>query len=111
MYLQLLPSLSRLRRTPYGVRGLKLMPFLLSSASRASHPIRGAWIEMVSYATPTYGQISRTPYGVRGLKFDGGVSVLGVSQSHPIRGAWIEMPKMCVKPRKSRVAPHTGCVD
>ena len=44
---------------------------------RASHPARGAWIEM-RLATITTPRISRTPQGVRGLKLDyGGYAVDG----------------------------------
>ncbi len=34
------------RRTPHGVRGLKLEPDALLNKLKESHPARGAWIEM-----------------------------------------------------------------
>ena len=56
--------------------------------SQASHPVRGAWIEItiiVIMSSPP----CRTPSGVRGLKYT------------------------CVEPRKNivEVAPRQGCVD
>ena len=60
-----MPTISR---TPHGVRGLKFFTIVNVSACLASHPSRGAWIE-----------IPRTT-GWR-----------GVSVSHPSRGAWIEI--------------------
>ena len=57
-----------------------------------SHPVRGAWIEILPASEPDKMLISRTPSGVRGLKSEeiqiGGVTKL---PSHPVRGAWIEM--------------------
>ena len=56
------------RRTPHGVRGLKLrlideiMPVL------KSHPSRGAWIEICNNGYIDYRCRRRTPHGVRGLK-------------------------------------------
>ena len=35
-------------RTPHGVRGLKFAPFALVSLGDASHPSRGAWIEITT---------------------------------------------------------------
>ena len=53
---------------PQGVRGLKYKKTKEQSKAKASHPVRGAWIEMVD--TPTRCMFR---------------------PSHPARGAWIEM--------------------
>ncbi len=55
------------RRTPPGVRGLKLFVLQLLPYRKKSHPARGAWIETTT-------------------------STIFVSDtaSHPARGAWIE---------------------
>ena len=37
------------RRTPQGVRGLKLPGDGASDPGRKSHPARGAWIEMIAF--------------------------------------------------------------
>ena len=55
-------------RTPHGVRGLKSWLPSLLNGRRASHPTRGAWIEIVlEYSIQKYAGC-RTPHGVRGLK-------------------------------------------
>ena len=55
----------------------------------ASHPSRGAWIEMSKYAALSRTQGSRTPHGVRGLKY-------------------IYKERLW---QNVKVAPLTGCVD
>ena len=98
----------------------------------ASHPSRGAWIEMLMYAISLKCP-GRTPHGVRGLKLHSG-HILGQAAlshpsrgawieirlsraavwrglSHPSRGAWIEMVCVVVKSGDTLVAPLTGCVD
>ena len=55
-------------RTPHGVRGLKWWSGCAGNQSAASHPARGAWIEMLSLLKQIMGQMS-----------------------HPARGAWIEI--------------------
>ena len=79
-------------RTPYGVRGLKFFLFRGGTIEGTSHPIRGAWIEIVRLAPVSLAKRGRTPYGVRGLKCKGDARAVVPSMSHPIRGAWIEMP-------------------
>ena len=59
----------RQRRTPPGVRGLKLRLFSLPNQKLKSHPTRGAWIEMPLYCILKTNNI----------------------KSHPTRGAWIEI--------------------
>ncbi len=54
----------------------------------ASHPARGAWIE-IKYGV--YGQIG--------------------AESHPARGAWIEMALTTQTTTFTVVAPRKGCVD
>ena len=56
-------------RTPQGVRGLKCNISYGSSAMTASHPARGAWIEIA----------------LMGLSDEVAI------KSHPARGAWIEI--------------------
>ena len=43
---------------------------ILSSCLKESHPVRGAWIEILRLISIYYLQVCRTPSGVRGLKFD-----------------------------------------
>ena len=54
----------------------------------ASHPVRGAWIEI-----PRWGWRS-TIFG-----------------SHPVRGAWIEIGRKHIYLFAGGVAPREGCVD
>ena len=117
------------RRTPHGVRGLKYRVGHSDMPAVASHPSRGAWIEMgmESGISPTYG--SRTPHGVRGLKFDDELAhgltvgrtphgVRGLKSrvrhnattppppSHPSRGAWIEIMRILNNIMRSSRTPH-----
>ena len=55
-------------RSPCGERGLKLQAAAGSVRSRASLPVRGAWIEIIS-----------------------GSKSGGENASLPVRGAWIEI--------------------
>ena len=55
----------------------------------ASHPARGAWIEIKNRTTC--------------LEFS--------LVSHPARGAWIEMAIRAFRRKSPRVAPRKGCVD
>ena len=74
-----------LRRTPSGVRGLKL---LLRKSVVCS--------------------VRRTPSGVRGLKFSAHLGFLYQAPSHPVRGAWIEIVKVSDITNKNLVAPRQG---
>ena len=76
----------------------------------ASHPSRGAWIEMLVMAYDAKGN-GRTPHGVRGLKFALHVAADLDAGSHPSRGAWIEMVSVLGSNAVLVVAPLTGCVD
>ena len=58
---------------------------------RRSHPARGAWIEMFISVSWTEEYIGRTPQGVRGLKFRRWHCRPPLRRSHPARGAWIEI--------------------
>ena len=75
-------------RTPQGVRGLESFVPYVTYALIASHPARGAWIEI----RPRCGRSQR-----------GG--------SHPARGAWIEITEVTKKLPEKVVAPRKGCVD
>ncbi len=55
-------------RTPHGVRGLKCSRGDSCILSAASHPPRGAWIEILNAYSRCCQSICRTPHGVRGLK-------------------------------------------
>ena len=55
----------------------------------ASHPARGAWIEIKRVANFPYKEL----------------------RSHPARGAWIEIDKMQAVCVSVHVAPRKGCVD
>ena len=76
----------------------------------ASHPARGAWIEM---PPPCMATKSRMSHPARGawieilLVFDHFLSV----RSHPARGAWIEIVATQSIPSGTVVAPRKGCVD
>ena len=92
---------------------MKSLPIYLATYPTASHPTRGAWIEIPgavvchdldSRRTPHgvrglksdarhgwHHQSGRTPHGVRGLKLAGHVAAPGPDTSHPTRGAWIEI--------------------
>ena len=59
-----------------------------NSACLLSHPVRGAWIEIL--------------VGAKGDKGD---------KSHPVRGAWIEIVKTLAVNMEYMVAPRQGCVD
>ena len=54
-----------------------------------SHPLRGAWIEILMALTP----------------------MSAPARSHPSRGAWIEIPARSFERSSQPVAPLTGCVD
>ena len=56
--------------------------------AQASLPVRGAWIEMLSW------ERKGTP-----------------GKSLPVRGAWIEMPTPCSRATAPMVAPRKGSVD
>ena len=55
----------------------------------ASHPARGAWIE---------------------IEYIGGNGVTLI-ESHPARGAWIEIIPVILPQQAIVVAPRKGCVD
>ena len=83
------------RRTPHGVRGLKLYVLILfnSFVRRTPHGVRGLKLQRNYHTTPDWG---RTPHGVRGLKLS---SVYTVSPTlrrapHGARGL------------KSQIAPN-----
>ena len=105
-----------------------------NSACLLSHPVRGAWIEMLITAVFIKNIQSRTPSGVRGLKFlpsrhstssavgrtPSGVRGLKCDlenlqnlerKSHPVRGAWIEIIIVSATHIATGVAPRQGCVD
>ena len=62
-----------------------------NSACLLSHPVRGAWIEIINMGSCDNVSSGRTPSGVRGLKCRYFLTVSANSLSHPVRGAWIEI--------------------
>ena len=59
---------SRLGRSPYGERGLKLRRRIWQNMQRPSLSLRRAWIEIVMCPRQLTGERGRSPYGERGLK-------------------------------------------
>ena len=99
------------RRTPRGVRGLKLISGNLLNKALKSHSARGAWIETINKFVGQEDERRRTPRGVRGLKRKY-IAVHMVSlESHSARGAWIETRKASRHRSCSSVALREGCVD
>ena len=105
-----------------------------NSACLLSHPVRGAWIEILQIILRRKRCKCRTPSGVRGLKWKIATVAAVSCKSHPVRGAWIEMQySLCNMSRSSgshpvrgawieiavarvrleqvAVAPRQGCVD
>ena len=72
-------------RTPQGVRGLKSVDAWDFFDGRASHPARGAWIEVC--------HVARSPVN---------------ASSHPVRGAWIEVSDTSPRTLRIIVAPRRG---
>ena len=82
-----------------------------NECSTGSHPSRGAWIEISLGITGVAVITGRTPRGVRGLKF-GYLNVVTIDHvSHPSRGAWIEIRPCLSRCWFAIVAPLAGCVD
>ena len=77
---------------------------------KASHPARGAWIEIVIVGAREPEPLS---HPARGAWIEMGKWTWPRSQpeSHPARGAWIEISQHPVRCRKRLVAPRKGCVD
>ena len=75
-------------RTPQGVRGLKSEARHPAQRIVASHPARGAWIEIDLPVLAVCGK-----------------------RSHPARGAWIEISEASAEIGLRIVAPRKGCVD
>ena len=77
-----------LGRTPHGVRGLKLPNAHAGIVLFASHPSRGAWIEIHDANQDLPRALCRTPHRVRGLKcvsYYGRVAA-GSRTPHGVRG-------------------------
>ena len=68
---------------------MKSAEMMTKAKKAASHPVRGAWIEI---------EAARLP-----VKWFGG--------SHPVRGAWIEILTISILLLIKYVAPRQGCVD
>ena len=100
-----------MRRTPQGVRGLKLQSLLgfFAGESRTPQGVRG----LKSCSADKIGKYtnSRTPQGVRGLNCHPHGERQSEARSHPARGAWIEMLSHTPRSSSEDVAPRKGCVD
>ena len=66
--------------------------FSYSYACCPSLPVRGAWIEISQAIRPTLQVNRRSPCGERGLKCIRWRYSLTGEESLPVRGAWIEIP-------------------
>ena len=58
---------------------------------KQSHPVWGAWIEIASLCNAGADGLGRTPCGVRGLKYARTIFFIAFFMSHPVWGAWIEI--------------------
>ena len=78
----------------------------------ASHPARGAWIEIAVGCTFPVLQSGRTPQGVRGLKCassPGAQLVPGRRTPQGVRG--LKLVGLSARLVLEAVAPRKGCVD
>ena len=78
-------------RTPHGVRGLKSIWDSVDAISGASHPSRGAWIEI---CVPSPHHIGGQSHPSRGAWIEIQTNLyqrMALNPSHPSRGAWIEI--------------------
>ena len=79
-------------RTPQGVRGLKYS--ILScqfNCTNASHPARGAWIEIPPIRSGSWRNGSHPARGAWIEMWRAPRNGQDCDQSHPARGAWIEI--------------------
>ena len=77
----------------------------------ASHPSRGAWIEMsTSWPAPCMMGRSHPSRGAW-IEINTTSARTCAGTSHPSRGAWIEIYGKEQYPAHCVVAPLTGCVD
>ena len=81
------------------------------SGIQASHPSRGAWIEMCCPRRTDTRRRSRTPHGVRGLKYSyiRHICYFLRRTPHGVRGLKFELLQIAAG--DGYVAPLTGCVD
>ena len=89
---------------------MKCGEYGVGAERRASHPSRGAWIEIapvVGVGVVVWSHPSRGAWIEIGLLC--GARLRG--RSHPSRGAWIEIDGRTTLCRGCAVAPLTGCVD
>ena len=84
-------------RTPQGVRGLKYSTQHTRRAPLASHPARGAWIEMFNRSSKrlTLGIASHPARGAW-IEICETARHSRAAQSHPARGAWIEIRPLSI---------------
>ena len=99
------------RRTPQGVRGLKLLRKLFIGNVEGSHSARSAWIETFLVSVLISGGCCRTPQGVRGLKLTRNSGLLSSFPSHSARSAWIETFMVLFLSIVVFVALRKECVD
>ena len=82
-------------RTPSGVRGLKFIKYLTALIKAESHPVRGAWIEILGkFGDRIKGFLSHPVRGAWIEIMRKEYPYYLAYSSHPVRGAWIEIPSM-----------------
>ena len=99
------------RRTPQGVRGLKLQIRILAGRPPGSHSARSAWIETEDKTLEDKYNERRTPQGVRGLKREI-LAELGIDAGRTpqgVRGLKLDDEQPFY--RFVRVALRKECVD
>ena len=86
------------------------MLFLTYSTASSSHPVRGAWIEIISLLLVL--KLSKS-HPVRGawIEITRHLSSVWRVMSHPVRGAWIEISRIGSLYSSHSVASRKGCVD
>ena len=93
-------------RTPHGVRGLKSDSIPEGIAHDASHPSRGAWIEILDSLVCRTRPASHPSRGAW-IEIADRHRSRHHHKSHPSRGAWIEIPLACLSDSPShRRTPH-----
>ena len=81
-------------RTPRGVRGLKFKSHFGVTSPDASHPSRGAWIEIRENREIVVQAITSHPSRGAWIEIVNALPFRAYAlMSHPSRGAWIEIAK------------------
>jgi len=97
--------------SPHGESGLKLSMLRLMSATRASLPARGEWIEIKKNWSLGNEKKGLSPHGESGLKLPRVSDATYCGESLPARGEWIEIIEKPTTEPAVLVSPRTGRVD